>query len=107
MLASLPRETMTAIRATVVFFLLTGLVYTLTITGVAQRADYFHGRPSATVNPSTGQPAPYEGDNSAGSNLAPSNQALVDRVSADAAAIRQQDYLGASDQVPVDLVTTD
>src|SRR5690348_13470832 len=30
---------------------------------------YFHGRPSATANPSTGAPSPYEADNSSASNL--------------------------------------
>jgi K+-transporting ATPase ATPase C chain len=136
MLALLPRETLTAIRATIVFFLFTGLAYTLAITGVAQavfpnqangslitkngqvvgssligqyftRADYFHGRPSATVNPSTGQPAPYEADNSAGSNLGPTNQNLVNRVQTDVNTIRQQEGLAPTASVPVDLVTTD
>jgi K+-transporting ATPase ATPase C chain len=39
-------------------------------------ARYFHGRPSATVNPN-GTPSPYEADNSAASNLGPTNSALL------------------------------
>jgi potassium-transporting ATPase KdpC subunit len=38
---------------------------------------YFHGRPSATINPATGLPSPYEADNSAASNLGPTNGALL------------------------------
>src|SRR6266705_2002751 len=38
---------------------------------------YFHGRPSATANPSTGAPSPYEADNSTFSNLGPTNKALL------------------------------
>src|SRR5215510_8954892 len=46
---------------------------------------YFHGRPSATVAPDPADPtktvsAPYNAANSGGSNLAPSNKALIDRV---------------------------
>src|SRR5271155_4517176 len=46
---------------------------------------YFHGRPSATTAPDPADPAktvaaPYNAANSGGSNLGPSNKALVDRV---------------------------
>src|SRR6202011_5968082 len=49
---------------------------------------YFHGRPSATTDPDPNDatktvPAPYNAGNSAGSNLGPTSQALVDRVTAD------------------------
>src|SRR6185437_3137552 len=49
---------------------------------------YFHGRPSATTapdptDPSKTVPAPYNAANSGGSNLGPTNKALVDRVQAD------------------------
>jgi potassium-transporting ATPase KdpC subunit len=37
---------------------------------------YFHGRPSATLNPN-GTPSPYEADNSAASNLGPTNGQLI------------------------------
>ena len=46
---------------------------------------YFHGRPSATTAPDPNDStktiaAPYNAANSGGSNLAPSNKALIDRV---------------------------
>src|SRR5882672_12795007 len=46
---------------------------------------YFHGRPSATVTPDPKDPtknidAPYNAANSGGSNLGPTNKALIDRV---------------------------
>jgi K+-transporting ATPase ATPase C chain len=69
--------------------------------------QYFHGRPSATSatdpNDSTKTiDAPYNASNSAGSNLGPTSQKLVDRVKASVAA------LGGSPQnpVPADAVTT-
>ena len=45
---------------------------------------YFHGRPSATVTPDPKDPtknidAPYNAANSGGSNLGPTNKALIDR----------------------------
>lgn len=39
-------------------------------------SKYFHGRPSATLNPN-GTPSPYEADNSAASNLGPTNGQLI------------------------------
>jgi K+-transporting ATPase ATPase C chain len=69
---------------------------------------YFHGRPSATTatdpNDSTKTvPAPYNAANSGGSNLGPSNKALVDRVKGDLDALKKEN---PSATVPVDLVTT-
>src|SRR5689334_6733843 len=43
------------------------------------QANYFHGRPSATSN-LQGKPAPYESDNSAASNLGPTNSTLIKTV---------------------------
>jgi K+-transporting ATPase ATPase C chain len=111
------------------FTLLTGLLYPLAVTGLAQVvfpfqangslirggvdgrvlgsaligqpfADprYFWGRPSATT------PFPYNAAASAGSNLGPSNPALVEAVPARVAALRAVDP-GNSQPVPVDLVT--
>jgi potassium-transporting ATPase KdpC subunit len=69
---------------------------------------YFHGRPSATTAPDPKDPAktveaPYNAANSAGSNLGPTNKALVDRVKGDVDKLKQEN---ASAQVPIDLVTT-
>jgi potassium-transporting ATPase KdpC subunit len=68
---------------------------------------YFHPRPSATVDPSTGQPLPYAANNSAGSNYGPSNQNLINRVSAQVAQIIATEYNVPADGVPADMVTTD
>jgi len=69
---------------------------------------YFHGRPSATVAPDPNDssktvPAPYNAANSGGSNLAPSNKALIDRVQGDLEKLRKDN---PSAPVPADLVTT-
>ena len=118
---------MQAIRLTLVFAVVTGLIYGVGMTGIIQvlfhdqangslivqsgqvvgssligqqfSADkYFQGRYSANS---------YEADNSYGSNLGPSNQALIDRVASSARAFRQANGLGPNDQVPVDIVTGD
>ena len=116
------------LRASFVILLLmtvlTGLAYPMAVTGVArlvfpdQAAGSLLVRDGTTVGSSLiGQscatdtdpadatktvPAPYNAANSAGSNLAPTSKALIDRVKDDAAK------LGASKEkpVPVDLVTT-
>jgi K+-transporting ATPase ATPase C chain len=69
---------------------------------------YFHGRPSATTAPdpqdsSKTVPAPYNAANSGGSNLGPTNKALIDRVSADVDKLKTENPSAA---VPIDLVTT-
>jgi K+-transporting ATPase ATPase C chain len=71
-------------------------------------AGYFHGRPSATVAPDPNDstktvPAPYNAANSGGSNLGPTNKALIDRVQGDVEKLQQEN---PSAQVPIDLVTT-
>jgi potassium-transporting ATPase KdpC subunit len=71
-------------------------------------AGYFHGRPSATVAPDPNDstktvPSPYNAANSGGSNLGPTNKALIDRVQRDVEKLRQEN---PSAQVPIDLVTT-
>jgi K+-transporting ATPase ATPase C chain len=71
-------------------------------------AGYFHGRPSATVAPDPTDstktvPAPYNAANSGGSNLGPTNKALIDRVQGDVEKLQQEN---PSAQVPIDLVTT-
>jgi K+-transporting ATPase ATPase C chain len=69
---------------------------------------YFHGRPSATTAPDPQDstktiPAPYNAANSGGSNLGPTNKALIDRISADVEALKKENSSAA---VPIDLVTT-
>jgi K+-transporting ATPase ATPase C chain len=126
-----------AIVMIVAMTVITGLIYPLGMTGIAQVlfprqangslvekdgkvigstligqnfADdkYFHGRPSATTEPDPKDPTktvavPYAADNSAGSNLGPTAQPLVDRVKDDAAKLHEEN---PSAPVPVDLVTT-
>jgi potassium-transporting ATPase KdpC subunit len=69
---------------------------------------YFHGRPSATTAPDPNDStktvsAPYNAANSGGSNLGPTNKALIDRVKADVDKLKQESPSAA---VPIDLVTT-
>ncbi|HWS06810.1 MAG TPA: K(+)-transporting ATPase subunit C [Xanthobacteraceae bacterium] len=69
---------------------------------------YFHSRPSATTAPDPNDstktvPAPYNAANSGGSNLGPSNKALIDRVQGDVDKLKQEN---PSMPVPQDLVTT-
>ena len=52
------------------------------------RERYFHGRPSAATtsnpnDPTKTVPAPYNAANSGGSNLGPTNKALIERVQGD------------------------
>ena len=69
---------------------------------------YFHGRPSATTAPDPQDstktvPAPYNAANSGGSNLGPTNKALIERVQSDLEKLKQEN---PSAQVSTDLVTT-
>jgi K+-transporting ATPase ATPase C chain len=69
---------------------------------------YFHGRPSATNMPDPKDPAkaveaPYNAANSMGSNLGPTNKALVDRVKGELEKLKAEN---SSAPVPIDLVTT-
>jgi len=129
-----------AVVLLVLFTALTGLVYPLAVTGVAQLAlaahangslvyvngnpvgseligqnfaadKYFHSRPSATQAQDPAHPddssktidAPYNAANSTGSNLGPTSQKLLDRVSADVKAKRDAGWTGP---IPADAVTT-
>jgi len=71
--------------------------------------QYFHGRPSVTVNPSTGTPEPYAADNSTASNLGPTNatlkQDVQQRVAALQAEFKKENLPVPGGSVPVDLVT--
>src|SRR3954471_4892700 len=71
-------------------------------------AGYFHGRPSATVAPDPNDstktvPKPYNAANSGGSNLGPTNKALIDRVQGDLEKLKEENPSAA---VSIDLVTT-
>ena len=116
-----------ALTLFVLLSLVTGLLYPLAVTGIAQVAfsdsangslitrdgkavgsaligqaftdpGHFWGRPSATA------PMPYNAANSGGSNQGPSNPALAEAVRARIAALRAADP-GQTAAVPVDLVT--
>lgn len=120
-------QVLPALRMLVVLSVLTGVLYPLVVTGVAQLAfrsaangslivvdgkpvgstllgqpfddpKYFWSRPSAT------SPQPYNGASSVGSNLGPRNPALADAVAARIKALRDADP-GNVAAVPVDLVT--
>jgi potassium-transporting ATPase KdpC subunit len=131
------REIRPAIILLVALTLITGLIYPLAMTGLAQvlfpsQANgsmivrdgkvvgsaligqqftddkYFHGRPSATNTPDPKDAtktvdAPYNAANSGGSNLGPTNKALIDRVKGDVEKLKAENP-GA--RVPIDLVTT-
>jgi len=131
------REIRPAIVVLLALTLITGLVYPLAMTGIAEvifprQAEgsliemngkvvgseligqdfssdkYFHGRPSATTAPDPSDPAktvsaPYNAANSGGSNLGPSNKALIDRVQGDIDKLKAEN---PSAPVPADLITT-
>jgi K+-transporting ATPase ATPase C chain len=107
-----------------VMSVLLGLVYPLAMTGIAQlmfsknaggslitaggritgsrligqnftSTRYFHGRPSAHD---------YDGANSGGTNLGPTNRKLIDRASDTAARVRRENGLTANARVPSDIV---
>ena len=116
-----------ALTMLAILTLLTGLVYPLAVTSLAQlvfphqangslivqngkvigseligqhfdESKYFWGRPSAT------SPFPYNAAASGGSNLGPTNPVLIETVKARVAALRAADP-GNDAPVPVDLVT--
>lgn len=116
-----------ALRATLVTVLLTGVLYPILVTALAQvlfpaqasgslvtgdrgrvvgsaligqgfsRPAYFHPRPSAAG------PGGYDAAASAGSNLGPTSRALKDRVARDAARLQRDHAAGVP--IPADLVT--
>jgi K+-transporting ATPase ATPase C chain len=120
------KELKAGILITVVFTVLTGLIYPLAMTGLAQmmfprqangslverngkvigseligqnftKPEYFHPRPSAAGKG-------YDATSSSGSNLGPTNPALIDRLNKGAADFRKDNpaYAGA---IPADAIT--
>ena len=116
-----------ALRVTLVLTVLTGLVYPLAVTAIAQalfprqaggslvagrggvlgsaligqgftRPEYFHGRPSAAGDNG------YDGLASGGSNLGPTSRKLMERVAKDIAQFRRENP-GWTGPLPADLVT--
>jgi potassium-transporting ATPase KdpC subunit len=114
-----------AVLMTVATTVLLGIVYPLVVTALAQllfrdKANgqlivlngktvgsriigqtfagpgYFHSRPSAAGNG-------YDGANSGGTNFAPTNQKLIDRVNGDLTRVQAEN---PGVPVPVDLITT-
>ena len=68
---------------------------------------YFRGRPSATTDTDPNDatktvPAPYNAQNSSGSNLGPTSKSLLDRVKEDVDKLKAE----SNKPIPVDLVTT-
>ncbi len=119
------RQLLAAAGMLLLFTVLTGLVYPLTVTGIAQvafhdkangslvevdgkkvgssriaqeftGAEYFHPRPSAVA---------YDPRDSGGANLGPTNPDLLSAIEKNAEAYRTENRLPADYDVPVDAVT--
>jgi K+-transporting ATPase ATPase C chain len=124
---SFTRELRPLFALTLALLLVTSVAYPLVVTGVAQVAfarqangsvievdgtdvgssllgqvfsseAYFHSRPSAAGDG-------YDAANSSGSNLGPTSQKLIDRVTEDAAAFREAHGVAEATLLPSDSVT--
>ncbi len=129
-----------AMRVSLVTFALCGFAYPLAVTGMGQLvmphrangsmlqsadgriigslligqqwndAQWFHGRPSATVTPDPKDPsknidAPYNAANTTASNLGPTSKVLQDRLTGDRAALDQAQPELAGKPLPADMLT--
>jgi K+-transporting ATPase ATPase C chain len=130
-----------AVRISLVTFALCGFAYPFAVTAVGQLlmpnrangsleqsadgriigsrligqqwndAQWFHGRPSATVAPDPKDPsknidAPYNAANTTASNLGPTSKALQDRLTADRKAFDEAQPELAGKLLPSDMLTT-
>jgi K+-transporting ATPase ATPase C chain len=132
---TLLRQLRPAILLTLLLTLIVGIIYPVLTFGLAQglfnsqangslvyvngkpvaakligqywtQPQYFHGRPSATLN-LQGTPAPYEADNSGGSNLGPTNAVLIKTVQQRIADLKAENPdVPAGTPIPADLVTS-
>ena len=66
---------------------------------------YLHPRPSATLAANLEDSEPYNAAQSLGSNLGPTNKALISTVQGRAKAYREENGLPSDARVPVDAVT--
>jgi len=129
-----------ALRASLVTFVLCGLLYPLALTGLGQwmfpfqangslerdsedtllgsriigqqwnGPEWFHGRPSATMDtdpngPIKAVPAPYNAANSAASNLGPTSKKLLKRLAADRKALEEFQPELVGRLLPADMLT--
>lgn len=129
----LVRQLRPAIVLTLVLTIVTGILYPVATTAIAQfifpsqangsllyvngkpvassligqywtAAQYFHGRPSATTDAS-GTASPYNAANSGASNLGPTNKHLITMVQARIAQVKKENPdVPAGTAIPPDLV---
>lgn len=127
------RQFRPAIVLTLLLTIILGIIYPVAMTGAAQaifpsqangsmvcvngkpigsqligqywtQSNYFHGRPSVTNN-LNGTPSPYQANNSGGSNLGPTNSALVQTVQQRIALLKKENPdVPAGTPIPPDLV---
>lgn len=124
---ALTQELRPLLSVTVALMLITAVAYPLVVTGIAQTVfsrqangsivkvgdievgssligqtftgeRYFHGRPSAAGEG-------YDASASSGSNLGPTSQKLIDRVSDDVRAFREANGLASDAALPSEAVT--
>ncbi len=122
------RPLIVAIKMTIVLTVMTGLIYPIVMTGISatlfprqaqgsliarngqvigaeiigqkfSAPGYFHSRPSAAGDKG------YDASASSGSNLGPTNKALIEAVKSRLKGVLEENPGTTADQVPIDLVT--